>query len=119
VTDQPVIDPSALAALSETTGDDPEFLAELIDTYLNDAVELLDTIEAASASGDAAELRRAAHSLKSNSATFGATTLTSLARNLEDLGKAEQVDGATALLREAREEFARVERGLRETRATL
>jgi histidine phosphotransfer protein HptB len=119
VTDSPVIDPSALAALSETTGDDPEFLAELIDTYLTDAVELLDTIEAASASRDAAELRRAAHSLKSNSATFGATTLTSLARSLEELGKAEQLDGSSGLLGETREEFARVERSLRETRATL
>jgi HPt (histidine-containing phosphotransfer) domain-containing protein len=119
VTDQPVIESTALAALSETTGDDPEFLAELIDTYLTDAAELLDTIEAASASGDAAELRRAAHSLKSNSATFGAMTLTSLAQSLEELGKAEHLDGTSTLLREAREEFARVERSLRETRASL
>jgi HPt (histidine-containing phosphotransfer) domain-containing protein len=119
VTNQDVIDPSALATLSETTGDDPEFLAELIDTYLTDAVDLLDASEAASAAGDAAELRRAAHSLKSNSATFGATTLTSLARSLEELGKAEQLDETSSLVVQAREEFARVERSLRETQATL
>jgi two-component system, sensor histidine kinase and response regulator len=113
------IDQTALDALSETTGDDPEFLAELIDTYLADAVTLLATIETASNSGDAGELRRAAHSLKSNSATFGATALTKLARNLEELGKANNVAGASLPLAEARDEFARVERSLREIRGTL
>jgi HPt (histidine-containing phosphotransfer) domain-containing protein len=119
VTDQAVIDQSAFAALSETTGDDPEFLAELIDTYLSDAVDLLSTIESASTAGDAAELRRAAHSLKSNSATFGATALSTLARSLENLGKTENLDEAGALLVEVRAEFARVEQSLREKRATL
>jgi HPt (histidine-containing phosphotransfer) domain-containing protein len=119
VTNQEVIDPSALATLAETTGDDPEFLAELIDTYLTDAVDLLDKSEAASAAGDAAELRRAAHSLKSNSATFGAIALTALAKNLEELGKAGELDETSSLIAQAREEFAHVERSLRETQATL
>jgi HPt (histidine-containing phosphotransfer) domain-containing protein len=114
-----VIDQTALSALSEATGDDPEFLAELIDTYLSDAQVLLATIEMASTSGDADELRRAAHSLKSNSATFGATTLTTLARNLEELGQANNVAGVSPLLAEARDEFARVEQTLRETRELL
>jgi HPt (histidine-containing phosphotransfer) domain-containing protein len=113
------IDPSALEVLSETTGGDPEFLAELIDTYLSDAVEQFAAMDAAFAAGDAAALRRAAHSLKSNSATFGATALTALARQLEELGKAAELDAAGTLLAEARQEFARVERGLSATRAAL
>jgi histidine phosphotransfer protein HptB len=117
VTDPPVIDPAALAALSETTGGDPEFLAELIDTFLTDGVDLLAAMDAAAAVGDAAELRRAAHSLKSNGATFGATALTALARRLEELGKAADFAAVGPLLAEARQEFVRVERSLSAARA--
>jgi HPt (histidine-containing phosphotransfer) domain-containing protein len=119
VTDGPVIDPSALDALSETTGGDPAFLIELIDVFLADGIDLLAAMDAASAVGDASELRRAAHSLKSNSATFGATALAAIARRLEELGKAADLDPVAALLAEARQEFARVERSLSATRAAL
>ena len=119
MTDAPVIDQSALDALSEATGGDPEFLAELIDTFLADGLDLLAAMEAASAAGDAAEVRRAAHSLKSNGATFGATTLAALARRLEELGKAAELDAVGPLLAEARQEFQRVERSLSATRAAL
>ena len=119
MTGEPAIDPSAFDALSETTGGDPEFLAELIDTFLTDGVDLLAAMDAASAAGDAAKLRRAAHSLKSNGATFGATTLTTLARQLEELGEAAKLDAVGPLLAEARQEFGRVERSLTATRAAL
>jgi HPt (histidine-containing phosphotransfer) domain-containing protein len=119
LSDAPVIDPSAFDALSESTGGDPEFLAELIDMFLTDGVDLLSAMDTASASGDAAELRRAAHSLKSNGATFGATTLTALARQLEELGKAAELDAVGPLIAEARQEFGRVERSLTATRAAL
>ena len=84
MTENDVIDPAALDALMETTGGDPDFLGELIDVFLTDAVELLAAMDGALAGGDAGALRRAAHSLKSNAATFGATRLTALARQLED-----------------------------------
>ena len=119
MTDAPAIDPSALDTLSETTGGDSAFLAELIDVFLADTVDLLAAIDAASVAGDAPELRRAAHSLKSNAATFGATALTTVARQLEELGKAADLDAVGALLAEARREFARVERSLSATRAAL
>jgi HPt (histidine-containing phosphotransfer) domain-containing protein len=119
VTEAPVIDPSALDVLSETTGDDPEFLVELIDVFLTDAVDLLAAMAAAAAAGDAAELRRAAHSLKSNGATFGATGLTAVARRLEELGKAADLEAVGPLIAQARQEFARVERSLSATRAAL
>jgi HPt (histidine-containing phosphotransfer) domain-containing protein len=119
VTDPPVIDPAAFDALSETTGGDPEFLAELIDTFLTDGVDLLATLDAALAAGDAVALRRAAHSLKSNGATFGATALSALAQRLEELGKATELAGAGTLIAQARQEFGRVERSLSATRAAL
>ena len=119
MTDASAIDPAALDALSEATGGDPAFLADLIDVFLADAVDLLAAMEAATTAGDAAELRRAAHSLKSNGATFGATALTAVARRIEALGKAGNLDGVDCLLAEAREELTRVEHRLRATRAAI
>src|SRR5215218_8406472 len=103
----------------ETTGGDPEFLGEMIDVFLADAVELLAAMDGALAGGDAGALRRAAHSLKSNAATFGATQLTALARQLEELGKTADLDGTAALVEAACAEFAPVEDAQRATRASL
>src|SRR4029450_13359953 len=69
------VDHRTLAALSQATGDDPAFLAELIDTYLADAPGLLMVMRDALAAREAAGLRRAAHTLKSTSATLGAHRL--------------------------------------------
>ena len=70
-----------------------EFVAELIDTFFEEAPTLLAELRAAHAAGDANRFRRAAHSIKSNSLTFGATALAELARALE-LGGAPADDGA-------------------------
>ena len=77
------LDSAALDVLLDATGGDPTFLAEMIDTYLTDSAELLATIDDALAVGRADDLRRAAHSFKSNSATFGAATLAETCRQIE------------------------------------
>ena len=78
------IDAAIFAELKETTGAD--FVAELVDTFLEDAPKLLAALHEATASGDAGAFRRAAHSLKSNGNTFGAAALAGLARDLEHRG---------------------------------
>jgi HPt (histidine-containing phosphotransfer) domain-containing protein len=93
------VDRSTLAELVATTGDEPAFLAELIDTYLDDAPSLL----AAMRSGGTEELRRAAHTLKSNSATFGARRLAELCRRLE-----RGQEPADTLLPQIEDEYERV-----------
>jgi HPt (histidine-containing phosphotransfer) domain-containing protein len=85
------LDGAALEALTEMTGGDPEFLAELIDTFLEDGSRLLAEIQAAAANGDAATLRRAAHTLKSNGRTFGAAALGELCQELETRAAAGQL----------------------------
>jgi HPt (histidine-containing phosphotransfer) domain-containing protein len=97
------VDDRALAALSQATGDDPAFLAELIDTYLSDAPDLLGAMSAALAAGEAPALRRAAHTLKSNSETFGAHRLADLCRRME-----HGEDHAETLLAQAENEFNQV-----------
>ena len=86
----PTIDTTIFAELQDTAGAD--FVAELVDTFLDEAPTMLAEMRAALSSGSspsspsgqaAAAFRRAAHSLKSNSQTFGALPLAELARALE------------------------------------
>ena len=75
------IDPTAFAELQATAGAD--FVRELIDTFLEEAPPMLAELAEALAGGRAEPFRRAAHSLKSNSHTFGAAALGAQARALE------------------------------------
>jgi HPt (histidine-containing phosphotransfer) domain-containing protein len=76
-----VIDLATFRALQDSAGAD--FVSELVDAYLEEAPKMLGTLRASLAARDEDAFRRAAHSLKSNSMTFGATTLAAMARNLE------------------------------------
>ena len=108
-----VIDRAALDALLETTGGDLGFLAELIDTYLGDSVGLLAAMRQAIAVANPEELRRAAHSLKSNSASFGARALASLCQELEQRARNGVLEGAPGRLAHIETAYAAVEDGLR------
>ena len=81
--ERPVVDPAAIDRLLEMTGGDPEFLRELITTYLEDGAAQLEAMRDAVARADAEALVRPAHSLKSNSASMGADHLANLCRGLE------------------------------------
>ncbi|MEV6678198.1 response regulator [Streptomyces erythrochromogenes] len=87
-----VVDPAALEELRQSMGDDA-VVAELIDVFFADAPALLQGLH----SRDVDQLRRAAHTLKSNGRTFGARSLAELCARLEadarngDLGTAEEL----------------------------
>ncbi|MEO7743634.1 MAG: Hpt domain-containing protein [Usitatibacter sp.] len=100
------IDPSTFKALQDAAG--VEFVAELVDTFLEEAPRMMAELESALATRDAEAFRRAAHSLKSNSYTFGAVALGARAKELE-LGGFE----AAAKAPELRQEFERVATALR------
>ena len=75
------IDPTTFAELQDAAG--AEFVTELIGTFLEEAPQMLAELRAALPAADAQGFRRAAHSLKSNSHTFGALRLGEMARQLE------------------------------------
>jgi HPt (histidine-containing phosphotransfer) domain-containing protein len=78
------ISQEAFHALAEMIGlDMPEVLADLIETYLTEAGGLVEAMLTAHAAGDRAALVRPAHSLKSSSASIGATRLSRLCADLE------------------------------------
>ncbi|MFL5959368.1 MAG: GAF domain-containing protein [Gaiellaceae bacterium] len=86
----------ALQNLRDLGGDD--FLGEVIDAFLADAPELISTLRRSLGEQGAEELRRAAHTLKSNGATLGAEEFAELCRSLEQRAKAGQLDGASDLV---------------------
>jgi HPt (histidine-containing phosphotransfer) domain-containing protein len=75
------IDLPTFEALQQTAG--VEFVKELVDTFLEEAPSMLSEMRDALTDGNADRFRRSAHSLKSNSLTFGAVKLGALARDLE------------------------------------
>jgi len=77
----PTIDLETFKELQAAAGED--FVRELVDTFLEEAPLMLSELRDALAAGDAVAFRRAAHSLKSNSQTFGALGLGAMARELE------------------------------------
>lgn len=101
------IDHAIFAELQETAG--AEFVIELVGTFLEEAPQMLGELRDAQATASAERYRRAAHSLKSNSNTFGALKLGEMARNLELGGLVTDVAPLAAL--EA--EYARVAAALK------
>jgi HPt (histidine-containing phosphotransfer) domain-containing protein len=112
--DGPILDEGVLTELRESTGGDIGFVRELIETYLADTPVQLDAMTAAVEADDAEALVRPAHTLKSSSATVGAMRLSSVARELEMVGRTgsleasvrERLDSARAEWTTAQEAFA-------------
>ena len=113
-TDGPAtIDRAIFGELQDTAGAD--FVKELVQTFLEEAPVMLKELRDALAAGHVDAFRRAAHSLKSNSLTFGAGTLAALARQQElgGLAAAQQQQQSNALDALALE-YARVAAALTE-----
>ena len=100
-----MIDKAVYAELQDTAG--AEFVAELVDTFLEEAPGMLNELRSARAENHAERFRRAAHSLKSNSSTFGALRLAALARELELKGLDADPAGDTAGLAALEAEYTR------------
>jgi len=103
-----VIDRVVLDNLLEAVGGDGEFLDELLETFFADTPQLFTTMRKALSDGTSEEFRRAAHSLKSNSANFGAMDLSLKAKDLEEMGKSGELDLAEVPLTDAEAEYAKV-----------
>ena len=99
-----VIDPHTFDELQANAGAD--FVIELVNTFAEEAPGLLAELRGARAAGAAERFRRAAHSLKSNSSTFGATGLADLARALELGGLPPDDSAIDALAREVETSLA-------------
>jgi len=88
-----VLDQAALDNLLEMVGGDPDFVDELVDTFLEDAPVQLAQLQLAVSAGDAAAVVRPAHTLKGNGASIGARAVETISRSIEEQARAGNLDG--------------------------
>ncbi len=111
---QDIINRETFSSLKDLMGAD--FVVELIDTYNTETGELIERLRQALAAQDAAVFGRTAHSIKSSSASLGALAFSQQARQLEMMGKANDLAGAGTQLDLLAADFAQVKRRLEELR---
>ena len=99
-----------IRALSRDGGD--MLVQKVIAAYVGDTPRHLATLREAVDGMDSGSVRRVAHSLKSASANIGAARLAMLCRELEQLGRADTVDGADRILTDMEHEFQTVRHSL-------
>jgi len=93
------LDPEALDHLRALQkGSERNILGKVVQSYLNTAPQLLQSMQKAVARNDVAALRRAAHTLKSSSASLGALVLAALCKDLEAMGRTNRLAEAAAVL---------------------
>ena len=105
------LDETALESLRRLGG--AEFVAELMEDYLQDAELLLDKLAHNAARGDLAAFRIDAHALQSSSANIGAVGLGRLCAPWRDLRGEELRAGAIEFTRQAQAELKRTQRAMR------
>ena len=89
------LDPNVLANLRAIG--DAAFCAELVDDYETSTTATLGTLERALTAGDFDAVERAAHSLKSASASIGAAAFAEHCRDVETSGRDGDIDTARKL----------------------
>lgn len=109
-----VLDQSVLASLRELQdAGDPDIVAEVGGLFVKHSPEKVDAIMQSVEKDDAKGLQLAAHSLKSSSAYIGAMRLSTLAKELEMMGRANSLNGAKEKAKMLKEEFSLVMEAIR------
>lgn len=86
------LDQSKLDELAELADGDLEFVADLLETYLDDALPRTRNLSNALASGDQDTAAALAHALKSGSANIGATIVAEHFGQIEEAGRAKTLN---------------------------
>ena len=98
-----VLDRQVLDQLGKVrTNGKPELLTRVMNLYLVESPKLMQTMKHAARTGDAPELARSAHTLKSSSANVGALVLSRYCEELETCARRAETE-------EARRIFAKIE----------
>lgn len=108
-----VVDPDAIDQLRELRVDgEPDPLAELVDMYIADTAQRIETISAAIGDERHADIERGAHALAGGSAVFGAESLIAVCRRLQMAGRAADLGAARELIDRLEQEFERIRAAL-------
>lgn len=109
-----VLDQSVLASLRELQeAGDPDIVAEVGGLFIKHSPEKVDAIMQSVEKDDAKGLQLAAHSMKSSSAYIGAMRLSTLAKELEMMGRSNSLNGAKEKAQMLKDEFSLVMEAIR------
>lgn len=103
-----LINRATIDLLLTSVGGDKEFLVDLSEDFFEDTLDQIANLRNAYDADDATSFTRTAHTLKTNSASFGATGLAELCKKLESYGKAGNLAGADAKVNEVEMVFGQV-----------
>jgi len=107
--DSPLLDTGKLDSLrSLDPGGKAGLLKRVVGIFVEKTPPLLEQMRAALENGDAEEIFRTAHSLKSSCATVGALALSETCRRLELAGRQGSLGDAPELLRSIQAQFHQV-----------
>ena len=88
MTTRGVLDPAVVDRLRQLTPPgEPDVLAEIFTVFLEEVPRRIERLKAAWWEGNAAEVQRAAHSLKGSSGNIGADALFEVCRQIDDRAK--------------------------------
>jgi len=104
----PPLDAATLDELEELSGDDPSFLIEVIQQFLQDGPAHMAAIRQAVVDDDADALMKAAHGFKGMCQYMGALMLSELNFTLEQKGRAGEAKNLGDFLTELESEYSRV-----------
>jgi HPt (histidine-containing phosphotransfer) domain-containing protein len=103
-----------LASLRQLQGDDdPEFFRELVDIFIEETDAHLISLEQAIDQQNPDSLQKIAHALKSSSANVGAILVSKLSKELEEMGRAGQIEGAQLKFTAVKYEYERAQTALK------
>jgi HPt (histidine-containing phosphotransfer) domain-containing protein len=101
-------EPVDLVVARRWVGGDRALLLELVGIFVEEASARIRELRDATASGDARELERVAHSLKGSATILGARSLQDLCAALEDATRERHLEPAPALVERIDGELGRV-----------
>jgi CheY-like chemotaxis protein len=117
--EHPPLDPAVFGELRDLGSDEPAFLPDIIERYLQKAVGHIEEIQQAIFQQDMATLEGVVHTLKGSSGNIGALYLGRLCFELEEKGRMAEHEGVDELLSQVKEEFSRVQHALKAEFTTL
>jgi two-component system, sensor histidine kinase and response regulator len=106
-----VLDPDVICSLRDLDGEG-KLLDELATLYVADTVKQLKTLTEAIEDGDAATTKRLAHTLKGSCSSIGATGMSRIAADLQEVAQSGDLDPTQKLLAALEEEYDRVRHAL-------
>jgi HPt (histidine-containing phosphotransfer) domain-containing protein len=106
MTNEKHLDGATLDMLQEVLEDG---FTGLLETFLSDSRQKIESLRSAIDAADADLIRRNAHSLKGSSSNLGAAGMVELSQRMEDQARADKLSGLETLLKQLESEFRTVE----------